>query len=346
MRVPPVIAPREPPPAAPGELEEDLRVSRTATSTDLAPATRVSEPAEGWDAIAALIESTKPGITRMVTITALVGLVLAALVVRPLEAAELAILVAGVGVGTWLTAGGANALNEWIERRADARMHRTAGRPLPREAVRPGQVLAFAAAINVAGLAVLLAVGGPIPALVSLACIITYVAMYTPLKPLTPLSTLVGAIPGALPPLIGWTAVAGPGDAASLLGAGGLALFALMFVWQLPHFLAIAWMYAGDYERGGFRVLPVIDPARTATSVCILATAILLIPATLAPWWAMAPHVGPAYGLVALSTGLGYVWLAVRLVRRRTREAARTVFFASIIHLPVLMVVLVADAWL
>ncbi|MCC6283963.1 MAG: protoheme IX farnesyltransferase [Phycisphaerales bacterium] len=287
----------------------------------------------------AIIETTKPGITRMVTITAIVGFIAAA-VDRSWTTWSLVGSLGWCILGTALSSSGANALNQWWERARDARMARTAGRPLPRGAVEPGLVLACSLLMCVLGVGVLALANGPAAACVSLASITSYVLVYTPLKPITSFSTLVGAVPGALPPLIGWAAVTGTWQ--GLMMGGGWSLFGLMFVWQLPHFLAIAWMCREDYRLGGYKVLPVLDPSGVATSGAMLGTAILQIPATLLPMMTL-DRLGLMYLLAALLTGAGYLWLSVRLARLRTRSAARVVFFASIAHLPLLLIALVLD---
>jgi protoheme IX farnesyltransferase len=193
------------------------------------------------------------------------------------------------------------------------------------------------------GVGLLWAGNGPVPAAIALATVGVYVLAYTPLKPVTSVSTLVGAVPGALPPLIGWTAATEQLGWNSLADPGAWTLFLIMFVWQIPHFLAIAWMYRDDYARAGYRMLPMGDDGARWTSVSMLAWTLLLLPVSLAPIVLMQAGPAAGYALVAIATGLGFLWLVVRLVRQRTRELARTVFFASIIHLPVLLVVLVAD---
>lgn len=296
-----------------------------------------------WSKVGPLIATTKPGITKLVTITAMVGFILAALG-QPWGRVELALAMVACAVGTALSASGANALNQWMERRRDALMARTARRPLVTGTLTPRGVLIFGVVMCVAGIAVLWMMLGIVPAAVSLACVVSYLAMYTPMKPISPWSTVIGAIPGALPPLIGWSG-ASPGHGWSvLIEPGGLSLFVLMFMWQLPHFLAIGWMYREDYARGGYRVLSAIDPRGRTTAWVMLATAAVLLPATLMPVWAMPGTLGPVSLGVGLVTGLVYLWLTTRLVRSHTRERARTVFFASIMHLPLLLVVMVGEA--
>ncbi len=293
----------------------------------------------------AVIETTKPRITKLVTVTAAVGFGMAALA-RPWTTGELVIIAAGCLAGTALSSGGANALNQWMERVRDGRMPRTAIRPLPQARLTPFQAFVAGAAMCFTGVAVLWLLCGAVAALVSAATIVIYLAVYTPLKPLTPLSTLVGAVPGALPPLIGWAAANPEAGIGVLADPGAWALFLIMFVWQIPHFLAIAWMYRDDYRLGGYRVLPINDEDGSYTAATILAWAVLLLPVTLAPVALLPEATGPGPGYIAVAAGTGLIFLAlcIRLARSRTRENARVVFFASIIHLPVLLVVLVVDS--
>jgi protoheme IX farnesyltransferase len=300
--------------------------------------------------LSAWIETTKPRITRLVTITSAVGFLMSLLARSARAGIEdwrlVGMAAAGCLVGTALSAGGANSLNQWIERHRDARMPRTAERPIPRGRISPHAVLFGGAAACVAGVLTLWAASGPVPALVALATITMYLGLYTPLKPWTPLATIVGAVPGALPPVIGWTAAALGEGSASLAEPAAWALFLIMFVWQVPHFLAIAWLYREDYALGGYRVLPVDDPRGVRTAAAILAWTILLVPVTAAPVVLMPANAGPGQGYVtvAIATSLGFLWLALRLARSRTRNDAKATFIASIIHLPVLLVVLVADS--
>lgn len=282
----------------------------------------------------------------MVTITALVGFVLSALG-HSSGWGQLAILAAACAVGTALTSMGANTLNEWMERDRDALMPRTAHRPLPQQRISPNVALWAGIAESVLGLAVLMVWANVWAALVSLACIVTYVAIYTPMKIKSPVSVLIGAIPGALPPLIGWAAAGGRGaPGTTLLEAGGWSLVTLMFVWQIPHFMAIAWMYRADYSLGGFRVLAAEDPTGVRTARNMIGWAALLIPATLLPIWAMQDRAGLVYGIFAAVSGAAFFWLTILFGKYRTREAARRVFFASIAHLPLLLMLLVGESLL
>lgn len=325
-------------------------MSRIATAHPHPPAAAAAALPSSWrEAFSAYLQTTKPGITKLVTITSMVGLGMAmaerwAAGTSPWSAWQLAVLGVGSIVGTALSAGGANALNQWMERDRDALMPRTAERPLPAGVLPAGGVLGASLGLVVVGLAVLWLTSGLAAMAVSAACVLTYVLVYTPLKTQTWTATLVGAIPGALPPLIGWCAAYRDLGFEALAGPGGVALFMLMFVWQLPHFLAIAWMYRDDYARGGCAVLPVIDRTGLTTSLTIAAFTVLLIPATIAPVVAMPAVLGPVTLLTAAVTGLLFAGLVARLLRTRRREHARAVFFASIAHLPLLLGVMVLEA--
>jgi protoheme IX farnesyltransferase len=293
--------------------------------------------------VASLIETTKPGITRLVTITSAVGFVMSAVQTR-WSAGELALAALGAACGTALSASGANSINQWMERSRDAVMSRTARRPLPQGRVTPGMVLWTGLTLGALGVLTLLATVGWVPALLSLACIVVYVAIYTPLKTRTPWATFVGTIPGALPPLIGWTAASHAGGINALLEPGGLSLFALMTVWQIPHFLAIAWMYRDDYAKGGYRVLPTLERGEQRTVFTITVWALLLVPATLAPGLLMPDSLGVPYLAVAIGAAIAFLVLVSRMVTTRTRDSARNVFLGSIMHLPILLVAMVAVA--
>lgn len=292
--------------------------------------------------VGSLVEASKPRITRLVTITAGVGFAMAALPDSGRwQWPDLLLRAVGCLAGTALSAAGANSLNQWMERSRDARMPRTSSRPLPQGRLLPRTVLLSGITVGSLGVALLWALCGPVPALVSLTTILTYLLFYTPLKPVTPLATLVGAVPGALPPLIGWTAASAAPGTASLAELGGWILFAIMFIWQVPHFLAIAWMYRDDYAAGGYKVLPVVDREGGRTARSILTWSILLVPATIAPALLMAGVAAWAYAALATAMGLGFLSLAIRLARTHDRPDARRTFIASIIHLPVLMVLMV-----
>ena len=298
--------------------------------------------------VQALVELAKPRITKLVTMTAGVGFVLGVFG-RGFGWGELAAVGAGCLMGTAASAAGANALNQWWECARDALMPRTASRPLPMGRLTSGAAFGAGVLCSVVGVGLLLALCGPAAALVSLATILIYVLVYTPSKPVTPINTLIGAVPGALPPMIGWCAAMGVGTPVMrvwyepLMLGGGWSLFALMFVWQLPHFFAIAWMYKDDYAAGGHRMLSWYDATGRWTGLTIVATSALLVPATLLPVWALPGVLGVGYGVVAGVTGVVYLVLCLRLLRGMHRPAARRVFLASIIHLPVLLVAMVVE---
>ena len=321
----------------------------SAVEAEVQSATR-SEPDmvdRGWRAYA---ELAKPRITRLVTVTAMSGFWLSA-VGRGNSLREIWTALIGCLIGTALSSAGANALNQCMEISRDSRMARTRSRPLPSSRVSMSKAVLFGAALCVIGLATLWMLCGTAAMAVSATAILSYLLLYTPLKPLTVLNTWVGAIPGALPPVIGWCAASsGDGIWGGLSDSGAWSLFVLMYAWQIPHFLAIAWLHKEDYSRGGYRMLPVNDATGGATVTQILLWAVLLVPATMLPWWSMSSRVSGRYGLLALLTGGVFIFFASRMVRDRSRRQARRVFIASIIHLPILFSGLILDtiikAWL
>ncbi len=306
------------------------------------PLREAREPAKARTRVGSLIETTKPGITRLVTTTSMVGFIMAA-VMHAWALTDLIVVGLACLVGTYCSAAGANAVNQWMERDRDAVMPRTQRRPLPQGRLTPGAVLACGVWLCVAGVGVLL-IAGPLPSLVSLACIVSYIAFYTPLKTRTTMATFVGAIPGALPPLIGWSAASQAPGFGALFEPGGIALFSIMFIWQIPHFMAIAWMYRDDYRKGGYMVLPVVDEKGVWTSLTIALWTLALIPATLMPARVMSDSVGLPYLIIAGVSAAAFSVLALRLIRSRTRAAARAVFFGSIMHLPLILLAMVLEA--
>jgi heme o synthase len=292
----------------------------------------------------AILETTKPRITRLVTITAAVGFAMAAVYRSDWTIPNFLLACIGTLLGTALSAAGANALNQWMERDRDARMRRTMSRPLPSGRLSPAAVFWAGLSFSIAGVASLWVLAGPVPAAISLATILSYLVLYTPSKTMTPSSTLIGAVPGALPPLIGWTAAASPHSFAGLLDPAGWSLFLLMFVWQVPHFLAIAWMYREDYAAGGYKVLPVVDPSGRQTGAMILFWTLCLLPVSAAPALFMHERLGLIYVAFALVSGLGFLYLAAKVAMTKERADARRAFIASVIHLPVLLVVMVGQA--
>lgn len=276
-----------------------------------------------------LVALTKPRLNLLVLVTALAGLYLAA----P-AGVSLPILFHTL-VGTALVAGGAAAFNQVWERDTDALMHRTRTRPVPGGRVRASDGAWFAVALSAAGVVELAVAVNPLCAGVAAFTLITYVLVYTPLKRRTSLATLVGAVPGALPPVIGWTA------ATESLTLPALVLFGIVFLWQMPHFLAIAWLYRDEYAAAGIPLLPVIEPDGRRTARQALLYAAALWPVSLMP-----TLVGLAGGFyIALATLLGFALIALsaRFVRDRSSASARRLFLFSIIYLPLLWGALVAD---
>ncbi|MGH9311660.1 MAG: heme o synthase [Vicinamibacterales bacterium] len=239
------------------------------------------------------------------------------------------------GAGTALVAGGSAAFNQLFEREPDARMRRTRTRPLPDGRLESSEAALFGAVLSVAGLLVLAFGANLMAAGVALVTLLTYVVVYTPLKRRTSFSTVVGAVPGALPPVIGWAAARGSIDAAAL------ALFAIGFCWQLPHFLAIAWIYREDYERAGFPMLPVLEPDGRSTARQAVAYSAALVPASLAP--AALGLTGTLYTAGALALGIVFLALAVRFAVVRTVPSARVLFFGSLLYLPALWALMIGN---
>jgi len=272
---------------------------------------------------------TKPRLNFLVVATSAAGYYLGA--ASPLDGAAMLAAVAG----TALVASGAAALNQLYERDTDALMRRTRSRPLPAGRVIPADAGIFGGVLSAAGLALLAARTNGLAASLALATLVVYLAVYTPMKRRTPAATLVGAVPGALPALIGWAASHGS------VAIGGAALFAIVFLWQVPHFMAIAWLYRDDYGKAGFPMLPVIEPNGVRAGRQALAYAAALLPVALVP--SFVGLAGSIYLVAAALLGIALLVLAVRFWRERTDASARALFFGSIIYLPLIWIVLVAD---
>jgi protoheme IX farnesyltransferase len=242
-------------------------------------------------------------------------------------------------VAVLLTASSANTLNQYLERHTDALMHRTENRPLPTGRMSPIEVLVLGLALGVGGIAYQAYFAHQTLAVALNAfTLVSYVAIYTPLKRVTTLNTLVGAVPGALPPLIGWTSVTGRFD------AEGVALFLILFLWQVPHFLAIAWMYRDDYARAGLKMLPVVDPEGRATARQMVGYAWTLLLVSL--WPVLIGRAGPVYAAGAIAAGLVFLAAAWGFVKDKSRPKARRVMFASLIYLPAVYGLLLVETWL
>lgn len=286
-------------------------------------------PSPSGSKLGLLAELAKARLTLLVVITTFVGFLLAS---RP--PLDWWLLLHSV-IGTALLASGASALNQWLERRLDALMERTQDRPLPSGRMQPRTALILGLTGSLAGLVQLLVAVNGMTALLGVLTLAAYVVIYTPLKTITPFNTIVGAIPGAMPPLMGWVAARGE------INAAGWTLFAVQFFWQLPHFLAIAWLYRDDYARAGFRMLPIVDPDGRQTGFHAVSHTLGLLTVSLAP--VALGMAGVAYLLAAVLLGAGFLILAIRFARRLDRLAARALFLASIIYLPALLAVMVWD---
>jgi protoheme IX farnesyltransferase len=279
--------------------------------------------------LAAYAELTKPRITFLIVVTAAAGFCLASRsgVNYPL------LLSSMLGIG--LLASGVGTLNQFFERDLDGLMRRTANRPLPTGKLLPAEALLFGSALTVLAECYLLFLVNPLTALLGLATAAGYLFLYTPLKTRTTLSTAVGAFPGAMPPLMGWVAARGRVD----LSAG--VLFAILFLWQFPHFLAIAWMYREDYGRAGIRMLPVVEPDGRVTGQQIIAYSLMLIPVSLLP--TMLGIAGRIYLVSALILGLAFLAVGVRSALSKSNQHARQLLLASVLYLPLLFGVMVLN---
>jgi heme o synthase len=238
-------------------------------------------------------------------------------------------------LGTALVASGAAALNQLLEREHDAKMRRTRNRPLPSGRLQPATVMVFGGVCACAGLLYLALAVNLTTSVIGAISLLSYLFIYTPLKRITWLNTVVGAIPGALPPLMGWTAARGE------LSSDGWALFAILAFWQLPHFLAIAWIYREEYEKAGFKMLPVIDPEGHRTARQAVSHTLGLLPVSLCPF--LFKLTGPVYLAGAIVLGLAFLWFAIQFARHLTVPRARQLFFVSILYLPLLLTVMVLD---
>ena len=238
-------------------------------------------------------------------------------------------------LATALVASGAAALNQYLERDHDARMRRTQNRPLPSGRLQPQTVLLVGALTAAAGLIYLALFVNLLTSAIGAVCFASYLFVYTPLKRVTWLNTAVGAIPGALPPLMGWTAARGE------MSPEGWALFAILAFWQLPHFLAIAWIYRDEYAKAGFKMLPLIDPQGHRTGRQAVSHTLGLLPVSLCPF--LFQLAGPLYLAGALVAGLIFVWYAIQFSRELTVTRARHLFLVSVLYLPALLALMVLD---
>jgi heme o synthase len=277
----------------------------------------------------AYVTLTKPDVTFLVVITTVAGFYLGS------RGALDWMLLLHTLCGTLLVAGGTAALNQYVERDMDAVMRRTASRPLPTGQLQPSEVLVFGVVTIVLGSIWLAVAVNALASLVALATCLLYLCLYTPLKTRTTLATAVGAIPGALPPLIGWAAAHGS------LSLGGWVLFAILFFWQFPHFMAIAWVYRADYARAGIRMLPTVDPKGDATFRLIVCTSVILV------WVSALPSVlgmaGIDYFFGAMILGMTLLQVGLWANRSRTNARAKWLMHATVAHIPLLLVWMVLD---
>jgi protoheme IX farnesyltransferase len=272
---------------------------------------------------------TKPRVNLLVLVTTTIGFHLG-----NLGRTDLALLFHTV-VGTFLVASGAAAFNQVLERDVDARMRRTMARPLPSGRVSATDAALFAAALSLTGILQLGFGANWLAATLATITLASYALVYTPLKRVTSLATIIGAVPGALPPVIGWAASRGS------IGVEAWVLFAIVFFWQMPHVLAVSWLYREDYARGGIRVLPVEDPNGRSTAFQMVNYAAALVPISLLP--TVVGIAGRAYLAGAIVLGVALLAMTIRFARNRTPEGARRLFGASLVYLPILWVLMLAD---
>ena len=279
--------------------------------------------------LAAYVDLTKPRITMLVTATAAAGYCLGS--------------TGGIdyfrffntAMGIALLSSGLGTLNQYIERDLDRLMRRTEMRPLPTGKLQPRQALWFGVALSVVATVYLAVLVNPLSAALGVLTLAAYLFAYTPLKTRTTLSTIIGAFPGAMPPFIGWVAANGQ------ITIEAWILFAILFLWQFPHFLAIAWMYRDDYKRAGIRMLPVVEPDGRITGQQIIAYTVLLVPVSLMP--TLVHLAGAVYFYGALALGLWFLYYSARAARQRTTWQARKLLLASVLYLPALFALMVLN---
>jgi protoheme IX farnesyltransferase len=275
------------------------------------------------------LELTKPRITVLILICTAVGYFFG------YRSSFNPLLLLHVLIGTALLASGTSTLNQWWEAKSDAKMNRTRDRPIPAGRIKRRHAFVFGVSLSIFGFAELWFQTNKLAAVLGLFTLLSYLFVYTPLKRHTPLCTTLGAVPGAMPPLIGYTAANGHLDWAAL------ALFAILFVWQFPHFYAIAWMYREDYARGGIRMLAVTEPDGESTRKRVVACSALLIPISLLP--RLLGMSGFIYAIAAVAAGLALLYFGVRFRQERTSGRARHVLLASVVYLPAVLAVMVLD---
>src|SRR5882757_6471839 len=272
---------------------------------------------KSWPAVFA--DLVKARLTTLVLLTTAVGFYIGE------QGAMNFILMFNTLAATALVAAGASALNQWLERDYDAKMRRTQSRPLPSGRLQPATVAIFGGVCSVAGLIYLALAVNLLTSVIGAVTLVSYLFIYTPLKRVTWLNTAIGAVPGALPPLMGWTAARGE------LSSEGWALFAILFFWQLPHFLAIAWIYRDEYAKAGFQMLPIVDPDGHRTARQAVSHTLGLLPISLCPF--LFKLTGTIYLVGALALGIVFIWFAIQFARHLTIPRARQLFYVSILYL-------------
>jgi heme o synthase len=280
--------------------------------------------------VAAYAELTKPRITFLIVLTSAAGFALASR--SGIDYVALVRALLGIG----LLSSGIATLNQYAERDLDGLMRRTANRPLPAGKLAPWEALAFGAGLTILAEIYLLVLVNPLSALLGLTVIAGYLFAYTPLKTRTTLSTLVGAFPGAVPPLIGWTAARGS------VSIEAWILFAILFLWQFPHFLAIAWMYREDYGRAGILMLPVVEPDGKVTAQQIVVYTLMLLPVSLLP--TVLGMSGQIYFVGAIVLGLLFLYSSLQAAFSMSRQHARRLLLASVLYLPLLFILMVVNS--
>lgn len=293
------------------------------------PTTESVAPVNARSRAAAYLELTKPRITFLITLTSAAGFALGSR--GPVNYALLTHALIGIG----LLSSGIGTLNQFIERDLDGLMRRTADRPLPSGRLFPFEALWFGVVLTAMSEVYLAVFVNALTSLLGLTVIAGYLFVYTPLKTRTSLSTAIGAFPGAMPPLMGWTAARGEIDISAWV------LFAILFLWQFPHFLAIAWMYREDYGRAGIRMLPVVEPDGRVTGQQIIAYALMLVPVSLLP--TVLGISGKLYLVAALVLGLLFLASSIRAALSKSNQHARQLLLASVLYLPLLFAVMVLN---
>lgn len=283
------------------------------------------------DRLLAYLELTKPRIAILLVLSSAAGFYMAS------SAGFEPLLFIHAMVSITLLAFGVSTLNQYIERYIDPLMERTAERPLPTGRVTANEALVFGVMQCVLAEAYLLVMVNALTALLGLVVIVGYVFLYTPMKTRTSLSTVVGAVPGALPPLMGWTA------ASNKITVVAWALFATQFLWQFPHFLSIAWLYRKQYAQAGIKMLPVVEPSGRLTGRQIVLFSIMLLPVSVAPYFFQIS--GLVFLVGALLLGLWFIWASIQAARTKSDESARKLLLVSVIYLPLFFLLMVINRY-